>query len=87
MFRKLAVACLFRNRHGFLYDTARGFNLRFHQGTSMKGTKPKKPKDTPEKQHARFIEAAKQAEADEAPDAMDKAFKKINPQKRPSAKP
>lgn len=34
-------------------------------------------KDTPAKQHARFVEAAKAAEADESPDAMDKAFKKL----------
>jgi hypothetical protein len=46
----------------------------------------KRPRDTPEKQHARFVEAAKAAEADEAPDAMDKAFKKVVLQKRTSAK-
>lgn len=40
-------------------------------------TKQKRSKDTPEKQHARFVEAAKKAEADEAPDAMDKAFKRL----------
>jgi hypothetical protein len=34
---------------------------------------------TPAQQHARFVEAANKAEADEAPDAMDKAFKKIDP--------
>jgi hypothetical protein len=47
-------------------------------------------KDTPElqrarfieaakkaEQHARFIEAAKTAEADEAPDAIDKAFRRL----------
>jgi hypothetical protein len=44
--------------------------------------KTKLPKDTPEKQHARFVEAAKEAEADESPDAMDKAFKKLALQKR-----
>jgi len=43
----------------------------------------KKPvKDTPEKQHARFVEAAKKADADESPDAMDKAFKQIVPKKQ-----
>jgi len=36
-----------------------------------------KPKDTPEKQHTRFVKAALAAEADTASDAMDKAFKKI----------
>lgn len=53
--------------------------------------KKQQPKDTPEQQHARFFEAAKKAEADEAPDAMDKAFNKISfaknisRKKRPSA--
>jgi hypothetical protein len=42
-------------------------------------------KDTPEKQHARFVEAAKRAEADEAPDAMDKAFKKLAPMAKKSS--
>jgi len=48
--------------------------------------KPKKRrlKDTPEKQHARFVEAATAAEADESPDAMDKALKKIQLSKKPS---
>jgi hypothetical protein len=40
--------------------------------------KKKRQKDTPAKQHARFVEAAKKAEADESPDAMDKAFKKLS---------
>lgn len=40
-------------------------------------TKKKRVPDTPEKQHARFVESAKKAEADESPDAMDMAFKKI----------
>jgi len=39
--------------------------------------KSKRGTDTPEKQHARFVEAARQAEVDESPDALDKAFKKI----------
>lgn len=30
MFGKFAVSCLFRDRYGFLYDAARGFDLRFH---------------------------------------------------------
>lgn len=33
---------------------------------------------TPEQQHARFVEAAKRAEVDEAPGAMDKAFKRLS---------
>jgi hypothetical protein len=46
----------------------------------MKSTrrKSKKKKLTPEEKHARFVEAAKKAEADEAPDAMDKAFKRLH---------
>lgn len=40
-------------------------------------TKKKRPKDTPEKQHARFVEAAYKVEADQATDALDKAFKKL----------
>lgn len=40
-------------------------------------TVKRKPKDTPEKQHLRFVEAAKAAEADEAPDALEKAFKRL----------
>jgi hypothetical protein len=43
--------------------------------------KKKRSTDTPEKQHSRFVEAAKQAEADEGPDAMDNAFKRISPVK------
>jgi hypothetical protein len=39
--------------------------------------KKKRPKDTPEKQHTRFVEAANKAEADEAPDAMDRAFRRL----------
>jgi hypothetical protein len=42
----------------------------------------RKSTDTPEKQHARFVEAAKKAEADETPNALDKAFKKIDPRRR-----
>jgi hypothetical protein len=43
----------------------------------MKQIKQRKPRDIAEKQHARFVEAAKKAEADESPDAMDKAFAKV----------
>lgn len=50
-------------------------------------TKKKAKRMTPAEQHARFVEAAKKAKADESPDALDKAFKKINPRKKPSAKP
>jgi hypothetical protein len=46
--------------------------------------KKKRLKDTPEKQHARFVEAAKKAEADESPDALDKALRKIKATKPPS---
>jgi hypothetical protein len=58
----------------------------------MKLSKAKKPKDTPEKQHARFVEAARKAEADESPDALDKAFERVDlikpsaPRSRPSSK-
>jgi hypothetical protein len=41
----------------------------------------KKNRMSPAQQHARFVEAAKKAEADESPDALDKAFKTINPRK------
>jgi hypothetical protein len=37
----------------------------------------KKPTDTPEKQSARFIEAAKKAEADERPEAFDEMLKRV----------
>jgi hypothetical protein len=37
----------------------------------MRKPKPRKLLDTPEKQHARFVEPAKQAEADESSDALD----------------
>jgi hypothetical protein len=40
-----------------------------------------KKRMTPAEQHARFVEAAKKAEVDESPAAMDKAFKRINPRK------
>jgi hypothetical protein len=48
--------------------------------------KRKAKRMTPAQQHARFVEAARQAEADEAPDAMDKAFKRLNPKKSVSKK-
>jgi hypothetical protein len=40
--------------------------------------KAKSKRMTPAEQHARFVAAAKEAEADETPDALDKAFKKLN---------
>jgi hypothetical protein len=51
-------------------------------------------KDAPGGQYARFVQTAKEAEADESPDAMDKALRKIKvttarpsaPRPRPSAK-
>jgi len=57
-----------------------------------RNAKSKRPRDTPADQHARFVEAAKKAQADESPDALDKAFKKVSLIKpsdshpRPSAK-
>jgi hypothetical protein len=49
---------------------------------------PQKPKATPDdpEQYQRFIEAARAAEADESPKAFDRAFKKIDPRKKSSAK-
>jgi hypothetical protein len=46
---------------------------------------PKKPERKPDdpKQSKRFIDAAKEAEADETEAGADRAFKKIAPQKRP----
>ena len=40
--------------------------------------RPKTKRLTPSEQHARFVEAAKKAEANEAPDALDKAFNKLD---------
>jgi hypothetical protein len=50
-----------------------------------KGKKPKTKRMTPAQQHARFVEAAEKAEADEAPDAMDKAIKKLDFTRKPSS--
>jgi hypothetical protein len=41
---------------------------------------------TPQDQHARFVEAAKTAEADESPDAMDKAFKRLAIKRTPRSR-
>ena len=46
---------------------------------SPKTIRENKSKHDSIEQHARFVEAAKKAEADESPDAMEKAFKKIAP--------
>jgi hypothetical protein len=43
----------------------------------MPKKKPKSKRLTPAEQHARFVEAAKAAEADESPNAMDKAFRRL----------
>jgi len=41
-------------------------------------TKKKRLKDTPEQQHKRFVETAKEAGADERPEAMKEALQKID---------
>lgn len=43
-----------------------------------KKAKGKVKRLTPAEQHARFVETAKQVKADESPDAMDKAFKRLD---------
>lgn len=48
--------------------------------------KEKVKRMTPAEQSARFIEAAKKAEADERPEEFDKVLKKIAPAKKFSAK-
>jgi hypothetical protein len=45
--------------------------------------KEKTKKLTPAEQHARFVEAAYKVEADQATDALDKAFKRLNPSLKP----
>jgi hypothetical protein len=47
--------------------------------------RPKAKRIAPAEQHARFVTAAKEAEADEAPDALDKAFGKLNVTRKPRA--
>jgi hypothetical protein len=44
---------------------------------------PRKPKPKPDnpEQFKRFIEMAREVEADESPDAIDRAFKKVVPKK------
>ena len=43
--------------------------------------KVKRPKDTPEKQHARFKEMARRLGADERPEEFEKMLKKVAPNK------
>lgn len=45
--------------------------------------KPAANRDTPEAEYQRFLETAKQVEADESPGSFDRAFKKIDPKKKP----
>lgn len=42
-----------------------------------KTAKPKKPPLTDAERHARFVEMAREVEADESADAFDEAFKKV----------
>jgi hypothetical protein len=48
--------------------------------------KPQRTKDDPE-QSKRFIEAAREAEADESEEGAERAFKKVVPSKQPTSKP
>jgi hypothetical protein len=48
--------------------------------------KKKAKRLTPAEQHKRFVAMAKEVEADESPDALDKAFKRVNPKKSVSKK-
>ena len=49
---------------------------------------PRKPKTQPDdpEQFKRFIETAREVEADESPDAIDRAFKRVVRPKRPGIK-
>jgi hypothetical protein len=47
--------------------------------------KAKKSSIAAAEQHARFVEAAKKAEADESQDALDKAFKRLAPRMKKTA--
>jgi hypothetical protein len=47
-------------------------------GPNKSKGKEKPKRLTPAEQHSRFVEAAEKAEADEAPDALDKAFRGLN---------
>jgi hypothetical protein len=48
-----------------------------HRNNAMANRK-QRGKNTPEAQHARFVETAKEAGADERPEAMDIAIKKLS---------
>jgi hypothetical protein len=45
--------------------------------------KPPKPQAASKAQHARFVKAAREAEADETGEAFERAFRKIVPPKLP----
>jgi len=45
--------------------------------------KPKPPADNPE-QFKRFIDMAREVEADESPEAIDRAFDKVVPPRKPT---
>jgi len=47
---------------------------------------PQAKSDNPE-QYRRFVEAAREAEADESPDALDRAFERVVKPKRHAANP
>lgn len=46
-----------------------------------------KPKQDDPEQSKRFVATAREAEADERPESLDRAFKKVVPPKRTSDKP
>ena len=50
---------------------------------------PRKPKPQPDdpEQFKQFIETAREVEADESPDAIDRALRRVVQPKRSSAKP
>ena len=47
----------------------------------------KKPKLTDAQRHKRFVEMAREVEADERPEAFDKAFKRVTAVAKRPAKP
>ncbi len=47
-----------------------------------KATKKPRRKPADKAQFGRFVEAARKAEVDESPEALDRAFDRIAPQKR-----
>jgi hypothetical protein len=49
--------------------------------------KPRSPKPDNQEQYRRFVETAREAEADESPDAMDRAFERVvKPKNEPGRK-